>query len=143
MRLSKSTVVVGIIVLMLSLCYTTWLHSRRTPVYTVDLGKIARAQMLFAGRVAQSGHTKAWMQSINEMGATLKSTITALSKGGLVIVTPAVIAGGVDITDKVLVRLGLPTHIPRLHVPRTAVLPALLPTPAAPTTPKAPAWTLP
>ena len=52
-----------------------------------------------------------------------KKVITELAgNGAVVIVSPAVISGAMDITDDVLKRLGLPTDVPVTQAPRGLVL---------------------
>lgn len=147
MKLQKTTVIVGIIVLMLSMMYATWISHRQSTLYTVDLGKITRAQMLFAGRLMQGqASKKVWMATINDATGRVQKTIHNIAGDHIVIVTPAVVQGSIDITDRVLTQLGLPTRIPEMHLPENAVLPhgfSKTKAPMLPTPKKAPAWTLP
>jgi hypothetical protein len=83
-------------------------------IYTVNLVNIMRAQTFLAGKSLQAGlSTKQWMSSVSHQSPLIRQSITDLvGKKAVVIVSPAVIQGAVDITDKVLVKLGLPTQLP-------------------------------
>ena len=128
MKTIKPFAITGGLVLILSMLFTTWMSHRRNTIETVDLGKIMSAQMLIAGRMVSQGNDKAlWMSTVKDASSNLKKTISDIAGDHIVIVTPAVVQGAHDITNEVLKRLGLPTHVPKLSIPKANVVPDMIP----------------
>ena len=125
---NKAALVIGAIVLSISMVYTSLMTETEHNIYTVNLGKIVSAQMLIAGRMAaQNNKNSLWMTTIKDTSSKIKSTIKSIAGNHVVIVTPAVVQGSVDITNQVLKKLGLPTNVPTFAIPKSKVIPSLFP----------------
>jgi methyl-accepting chemotaxis protein len=94
-------------------------------IKTVDLGRIHTAEMMLSMRASKlpENESKQWIDKVNKASENLKSTILAVAgNNSLIFVAPAVISGAEDITNSVLVKLGLPVDVPSIEPPRNLVL---------------------
>lgn len=106
---------------LIATVFAYWMSSRRSlEIDTVNLGKIVNAQQVIAGRVAGKDVSAApWMATIHSASQQLRETIREVAgANAIVVVSPAVIQGAHDITSEVMRRLGLPTNLPDIRVPR-------------------------
>lgn len=122
-------VITAFVSIMVSLITTYFLfggnHNNFPTIKTVDLNRIHRAQMMLTMRATQlpNDESKRWIDKVNTASLQIKKVITELAgNGAVVIVSPAVISGAMDITDDVLKKLGLPTDVPVTQAPRGLVL---------------------
>ena len=106
-----STILVSVL-LSVGVC-----HVLRQPMVSVDLMRILNAQAFSANKlISKNPGDKNWIHSIKEINASIKQTIRLITgKNTIVMVTPAIIQGVDDITDRVLVALGLSSKLPDLQ----------------------------
>ncbi len=121
MMLASSTIILSVLI---SCCVVR----TQNKIYSVDLGRITKTQMMIAGRMAASGITQAtWMMTIKDTSEHIRQSIQKIAGNHIVIVTPAVIQGSTDITDQVLKSLSLPTNLPTKTLSQSEVIPSLIP----------------
>lgn len=106
-------------------------HSEFVSVVTIDLNKILRAETLLASRVVSlpqgqnQESQQQWLSLLAESNAHLKAAIQAVAgPDRAVVIAAALLQGGEDITDRVLVKMGLPTKVPDTLPAVSALFPA-------------------
>lgn len=125
---SIKTMMLVSITIILSVLISCWAARTQNKIYSVDLGRITKTQMMIAGRMAASGINKAtWMMTIKDTSLHIRQSIQKIAGNHMVIVTPAVIQGSIDITDQVLKFLNLPTNLPIKTLSQSDVIPSLIP----------------
>ena len=90
-------------------------------VLTFDPVKYGNAQRAVAASLmgANGGEVDDQVTLFRQSSAKLRSTIQAISGNSLVVVKQTVVSGDIeDITDKVLLALGLPTDVPSIDITR-------------------------
>jgi len=116
------------ITILISNVISFWFFSHQNKIYSVNLGRIMQTQMMIAGRMSATGINKStWMVTIKDTSENIRQTIKSIAGNHTVIVSPAAIQGTIDITDKVLKLLSLPTNLPTTAVTQTDVIPSLIP----------------
>lgn len=97
-------------------------NNQDNTVYVVDLARISNAENMVAIKAQQN---KSWLDVVNTAAKDVKGVIQQVANGHTVIVKQAVILGTgtqIDITDKVLQKLGLPLKTPAYIPPRKSTL---------------------
>lgn len=113
------------LMLMISILSSILISELLKPVvYTVNLGKILNAQMAMSQLQVSPQIKTSDKNMLSATNSQLKATIHDIAGNHLVIVSPAVIQGGHDMTDKVLQRLGLPTNVPERAPAISHIFPA-------------------
>ncbi len=103
-----STVLVSALLSILT-CFALRQH-----IVTVDLIKILKAQAFYANKlITKNPQDQNWIESMKTMNASIRQTVKFIAgQDTIVMVSPAIIQGSEDITDRVLVALGLPRKAP-------------------------------
>lgn len=86
-------------------------------IYSIDLIKIINAQAFYSNQIiSKNSQNKNWIHSIKKVNTLIREKVKLIAgKNSIVIISPAVIQGTEDITDKVLVALGLPKKVPNVQ----------------------------
>lgn len=118
--------IIVVISVTLSVILSWYLFSghQNKNIVTIDLSRIHSAELMMTMKASQlsTNEQKSWIKNIEHASGDIKNAIEAIAPNSIVIVSPAVIIGAHDITNKVLHYLGLPTNAPRMRAPRSAVL---------------------
>lgn len=109
--LGLSTICISVL-LSASICFAL-----RQNFASIDLVKILNAQAFYASKlVSKNPQNKHWIGFVKEINSSMRKTISQIAgQDTIVLVSPAVVQGVEDITDRVLVALGLPSNPPSLH----------------------------
>lgn len=91
----------------------------------VDFQKIITAESVLTNKIIEGGPLmKPWLSTVNELGKELSQAIRDVAgEKSLVLIAPCVVQGARNITDDVLVRLGLPRKVPNSMMPINAIFP--------------------
>jgi hypothetical protein len=114
-----------IFIILLPSLVSYQLGIRHTTVVMVDLQKIITAESVLTNKIVENGSLmKPWLSTVNGLGKELSQAIRDVAgKNSLVLITPCVIQGAKNITDDVLVRLGLPRKVPNPMISINAIFP--------------------
>ena len=99
------------------------LGSVRSSIKIIDLQKIMIAESVLANKTIVGGNNmKPWLATVNSIGKELRNSIRAVAgMDSLVLIAPCVVQGGINITDQVLLKLGLPQQVPTSLIPMNAI----------------------
>lgn len=86
-------------------------------IVSVDLVKILNAQAFYSNQfILKNPQSENWIHDMKEKNSAIREKIRLIAgKKTIVIVSPATLQGTKDITDRVLVSLGLPSKLPNLQ----------------------------
>lgn len=108
LRLRGGLIVLISVVLSMSFCFFLRPH-----FVSLDLIKVVNAQALYANQlISKNPRNKNWAHSVKNINFSLRKAITQVAgQHTMVLAAPAVIQGIEDITDRVLLALGLSTKV--------------------------------
>ncbi len=122
------TILLVSMTVIISIVISSWVVRNQHKIYSVNLGRIMQTQMMIAGRMAANGINKnTWMMTIKDTSENIRKVIQTIAGNHVVIVSPAIVQGTVDITDQVLKLLNLPTNLPTTTLSQAEVIPSLIP----------------
>ena len=86
-------------------------------IYSIDLIRILNSQAFYSNEIiSKYPKNKNWIDSIKKVNILIRDKVKLIAgKNSIVIISPSVIQGSEDITDKVLIALGLPRKIPNVQ----------------------------
>jgi hypothetical protein len=108
---------IGILTILIStLLSASICFAFRQHIVSVDLIKILNAQAFYANKlILKDSQNKSWVNSLKDVNASIRQKIKLIAgQDTIVMVTPALIQGTDDITNRVLVALGLPSNLPEV-----------------------------
>ena len=117
----------SIAIIGINVIVTLWINHQSKTIYSINLNKIIAAQLFMAGRVTPNAtNQKQLLQEVKTEITHVRPIIQKYAGQHVVIVSPAIVQGSLDITNKVLKALGLPTQVPTTPLSEQAVIPSLL-----------------